>query len=127
MDRFEHSTPESGIGWKHLDGSEAFFADHFPGMPLLPAVLLIECAAQAAGVLLMEGKGDKNTPLFLASVDHFRILGPVLPGNTVETLVCIVKELGSLVQVKAECRVGEIPVAMGLIMLSRRLAPQPTT
>ena len=52
MDRFEHSTPESGIGWKHLDGSEAFFADHFPGMPLLPAVLLIECAAQAAGVLL---------------------------------------------------------------------------
>jgi 3-hydroxymyristoyl/3-hydroxydecanoyl-(acyl carrier protein) dehydratase len=121
VDRFENSTTESGIGWKHLDGSEPFFADHFPGQPLMPAVLLVECAAQAAGVLLMKDSEDPNTPLFLASIDHFRVLGPVIPGDTLETHIAVIKEFGSLIQVQAECRVRNVPVARGLIILSRNL------
>ncbi len=122
VDRFERTSPESGTGWKYLDASEPFFADHFPGQPLMPAVLLIECAAQAAGILLMEESENSQTPLFLASVDQFRILGPVLPGETVQTLVSIVKEFGLLVQVQAECLVHHVPVARGLMILSRKLA-----
>ena len=124
VDRFESSTPKSGIGWKYLDSSEPFFADHFPGQPLMPAVLLVECAAQAAGVLIMKDSEDPSIPLFLASIDQFRILGPVLPGDTLETHISLVKELGSLVQVQAECRVRDVPVARGLIILSRNLANQ---
>lgn len=124
VDRFERSSPTVGIGWKYLDASEPFFADHFPGQPLMPAVLLVECAAQAAGVLLVQDSEDPTTPLFLASIDQFRILSPVLPGDTVETQISIVKEMGSLVQVQAECRVREIHVARGLIILSRKMADQ---
>jgi 3-hydroxyacyl-[acyl-carrier-protein] dehydratase len=122
VDRFERTSPKSGTGWKYLASSESFFADHFPGQPLMPAVLLIECAAQAAGVLLMEGSENSQAPLFLASIDQFRILGSVIPGETVQTLVSIVKELGPLIQVQAECHVRDAPVARGLIVLSRKLA-----
>jgi 3-hydroxymyristoyl/3-hydroxydecanoyl-(acyl carrier protein) dehydratase len=124
VDRFEGATSESGVGWKHLNGSEPFFTDHFPGQPLMPAVLLVECAAQAAGVLLMKDSEDPAAPLFLASIDQFRVLGPVVPGDTLETEVAVVKVFGELVQVRAECRVRERPVARGLIVLSRKLSSQ---
>jgi 3-hydroxyacyl-[acyl-carrier-protein] dehydratase len=37
---------------KRIDGSEDFFADHFPGFPIVPGVLLTEMMAQAAGKCL---------------------------------------------------------------------------
>lgn len=122
VDRFERTGPTQGSGWKHLQGTEPFFADHFPGNPLMPAVLLVECAAQTAGVLLMEGSGEEKNHLFLASIDGFRILAPVFPGETVETRVTLLKDFGPLVQCDVECFVKEKPVARGRLTLSRKLA-----
>lgn len=122
VDRFERTGTSSGTGWKHLTGSEAFFADHFPGEPLMPGVLLVECAAQAGGILWMDGKEDRSTPLFLASVDQFRIISSVLPGETLETRVVLGREFGTLVQVEAECFVGERTVARGCLVLSRQVS-----
>ncbi|MEZ5404903.1 MAG: hypothetical protein R3F23_01650 [Verrucomicrobiia bacterium] len=41
---------------KWLDPKLSFFADHFPEKPLMPGVLLVECAAQTAGVLWVHNK-----------------------------------------------------------------------
>ena len=92
----------------------------------MPAVLLVECAAQAAGVLLMHDSATPDTPLFLASIDQFRILGPVFPAETLQTMITLEKELGSLVVFAAECCVGKRTVARGRLLLSRQLG-QPTT
>ena len=91
IDRFEKHNATSGTGWKTLDPESPFFADHFPGRPLMPAVLLVECAAQAAGVLWMQDSTSPETPLFLAGIDQFRVLGPVAPGETLETRITLVK------------------------------------
>src|SRR5665213_3264210 len=107
IDRFERTGLQSGIAWKHLDPSAPYFADHFPDNPVMPAVLLVECAAQAAGVLLMHGSAAPDTPLFLASIDQFRILGPVFPSETLQTMITLEKELGCLVIFAAEWCVGE--------------------
>ena len=40
IDRFEKIGPAEGMGWKFLDPSAGFFTDHFPGNPLMPAVLV---------------------------------------------------------------------------------------
>lgn len=122
VDVFEKQSTERGIAKMHLREDLWFFKDHFPGQPLMPAALLIECAAQAAGVLWMQDCGDLNAPAFVASVDQFRIVGPVLPGDTVETSVTLLKELGPIAQFETESRVSGKPVTRGRITLSRRLA-----
>jgi 3-hydroxyacyl-[acyl-carrier-protein] dehydratase len=122
IDRFTRHEPDTGTGWKTLDTALPFFADHFPGRPLMPAVLLVECAAQTAGVLWMQDSAQPDTPLFLAGIDQFRVLGAVVPGDTVETRVTLVKELGALAQFEAECHVQDRTVARGRFMMSRQLA-----
>jgi len=125
VDRFERTGSTTGTGWKHLSGEEPFFADHFPGNPLMPGVLLVECAAQTAGILWMEGKPLRGAPVFLASIDRFRILSPVHPGETIETRVTLGREFGPLVQIEAECRSGERVVARGELMLSMAVKEAP--
>ena len=93
----------------------------------MPAVLLVECAAQTAGVLVMQGANESSTPLFLASIDQFRILGPVFPDETLETKASIEKELGALVVFQVECKVIDRVVARGRLMLSRQLSKSDIT
>jgi 3-hydroxyacyl-[acyl-carrier-protein] dehydratase len=121
VDRFEKTGPDSGAGWKLLEPSMAVFADHFPGRPLLPAVLMIECAAQAAGVLWMSGGKNTNAALFLAGVEQFRALRPVPAGKTLETRVHLVKELGDLAMFEFESYVDEVPAARGRLTMSKQV------
>lgn len=125
IDRFEKTSAKSGSGWKHLEESAPFFADHFPGNPIMPGVLLVECAAQTAGVLIMHDSQTPRVPLFLAAIEQFRILGPVFPGETLQTRVTLEKELGHLFLVEVESHVLDRPVARGRLMLSRQLAELP--
>ena len=125
IDRFERKSEHCGHGWKHLVKDAPYFQDHFPGHPVMPGVLLVECAAQTAGVLVMQGSDRVETPLFLASIDQFRILGPVFPDEVVETKVTIEKEMGPLIMVGVECWVNERTVARGRLMLSRQLGGAP--
>lgn len=101
-----------GRGEKHLDPAAPYFADHFPGKPLMPGVLLIECAAQAAGAVW--GRPEA----FLASVQQFRLQRPVLPGQTVVSEVVLEKDLGALAQFAVTLRVAGEIVAQGKIALS---------
>ena len=121
VDSFEKTGPSSGHSKFFMRPDAPYFADHFPGNPLMPAVLLAECAAQCAGILWMQGAQRPEVPVFLASIDQFRILGPARPGDTLITKVHLIKELGELAQFEAECFVGEQPVARGRFMLSRQL------
>lgn len=53
VDRITELTPGNTIkAEKSVSGDEDFFADHFPGFPVLPGVLLTEMMAQAAGKCL---------------------------------------------------------------------------
>jgi 3-hydroxyacyl-[acyl-carrier-protein] dehydratase len=121
LESFEIISPGKGVARLLIKPDLWFFQDHFPGQPLMPAALLIECAAQAAGVLWMHGQGAPETPLFVASVDQFRVLNPVLPGELLETSVTLLKELGSIAQFESESRVGEKTATRGRITLSRKL------
>ncbi len=123
IDRFEKSGSSAGVAWKELRGDAPYFADHFPGRPMMPAVLLVECAAQAAGVLWMSlGDEPPLTPLFLAGIERFRVVDAVCPGAILRTEVRLEREFGALAGFDAECTVESRTVARGRILLSRHVA-----
>ncbi len=105
----------SARGEKFLDPAAPYFTDHFPGNPLMPGVLLIECAAQAAGALWGRPQA------FLASAQQFRWEKPVRPGQTVISDVALEKDLGTLAQFAVTLRVAGEIVAQGKIALSAGL------
>jgi 3-hydroxyacyl-[acyl-carrier-protein] dehydratase len=118
VDSFEIVEPgKSGRGRKWLNPQAPFFADHFPGNPLMPGVLLVECAAQAAGVLWQQPGAA-----YLAAVRDFRFRKPVLPDQTVDIEVTLEKEMGPFAQFDAVLRVGPDIVSQGKLTLSRALS-----
>jgi len=120
LDEFVVTEPgKRGTGRKFLDPALPFFADHFPGEPLMPAVLLIEAAAQAAGALWASTLAAGAPKRFaLAQVAQFKVQQPVRPGSTVETNVTLDQLLGSLAQFSVTLRVDGEEVALGRLVLS---------
>jgi UDP-3-O-[3-hydroxymyristoyl] N-acetylglucosamine deacetylase/3-hydroxyacyl-[acyl-carrier-protein] dehydratase len=70
------------VAIKNVTINEPFFVGHFPGHPIMPAVLIIEAMAQAGGVLLMNSVDDpKNYLVYFTRVDNAKFRRPVLPGD----------------------------------------------
>ena len=59
------------------------FEGHFPGMPLVPGVLLIETMAQASGMLVMSRNGF-SAMTFLAGVKQGKLRTFVEPGTELD-------------------------------------------
>jgi 3-hydroxyacyl-[acyl-carrier-protein] dehydratase len=120
LDSFEILEPgKRGRGRKWLNPAAPFFADHFPGNPIMPGVLLVECAAQAAGVLWRP-----SGTVYLAAVSQFRFRKPVLPDQTLDIEVTLEKEMGTFAQFNAVLRVGPTVVSQGKVTLSRVLSSE---
>jgi 3-hydroxyacyl-[acyl-carrier-protein] dehydratase len=119
LDTFEITGDrQRGRGTKWLDPKLPVFADHFPGKPLMPAVLLIECGAQTAGALWASLQGTKAPAHFvLAQVLQFKVLRSVLPGEKIETEVALETSFGNLAQFEVVLSVNQLEVARGKIVL----------
>lgn len=70
------------VGIKNVTINEPFFVGHFPGHPIMPAVLIIEAMAQTGGVLLLNTVDDpKKYLVYFTRVDKAKFRRPVLPGD----------------------------------------------
>ncbi len=100
-------------------GDEAFLRAHFPGEPLFPGVLLVEAAAQLAGIVAQSSREHAALPnLRLAALQHVKILGTARPGETVTLRAKVTGRLGGLVQAEAEARIGGKQVLVAALTLS---------
>jgi len=66
-----------------IDLDAAYFKGHFPGMPIMPGVLIVETVAQAGALLvsLTRGLSDDKFIAF-SNVDAVKFRRPVEPGET---------------------------------------------
>lgn len=72
----------------HID--EPYFAGHFPGNPIVPGVVLLECMAQA-GRLILNSKSNKRGSGFLIGVEGAKFNRTVRPGDLLQIeaqLIC---------------------------------------
>jgi 3-hydroxyacyl-[acyl-carrier-protein] dehydratase len=68
------------VGQKNVTFNESFFQGHFPEVPIMPGVLILEALAQTGGVLVhMKGKSDKIA--LLLTVNNAKFRAPVKPGD----------------------------------------------
>ncbi len=79
LDRITAHDAESLEAEATLPEASPVFDGHFPGMPLLPGVLMIECMAQAGGWLMLARQGFARMPL-LAKVGQAKLRGMLKPG-----------------------------------------------
>lgn len=80
IDRVVELEPHKrAVAIKNVSHDEPVFQGHFPGLPLFPGVLQIECMAQTAGICF--GQGSDGTVGVLAAVQEARFVRPVRPGD----------------------------------------------
>jgi 3-hydroxyacyl-[acyl-carrier-protein] dehydratase len=77
---------QSCVGIKNVTFNEPQFQGHFPGMPILPGVMIIEAMAQTAGVLvgLSMDLVDKGAKVFFMGVENAKFRRKVIPGDVLE-------------------------------------------
>ena len=84
IDRVQTVVPgEKVIALKNVTINEPFFQGHFPGIPVMPGVIILEAMGQAGGVLAYESLDQKNESdlVFLTGIDKARFRKPVVPGD----------------------------------------------
>jgi 3-hydroxyacyl-[acyl-carrier-protein] dehydratase len=72
------------VALKNVSINEPFFPGHFPGVPIMPGVLILEAMAQAAGLLAFSTLGmqaDGESLYYFAGIDEARFKRPVKPGD----------------------------------------------
>ena len=70
------------VGIKNVTINEPFFVGHFPGHPIMPAVLIIEAMAQCGGVLLLNAVDNpKEKLVYFIGIDRAKFRKPVRPGD----------------------------------------------
>lgn len=83
IDRVVELTPKQRIvAIKNVTMNEPFFQGHFPNMPIMPGVLIVEAIAQAGGALLLTEVHDRHEKLMVfTGIERARFRRPVLPGD----------------------------------------------
>lgn len=112
--------PHSLIAVKNVTYNEPFFTGHFPGIPVMPGVLIIEALAQACGILYYKSidklPTDNNTINYLAGINDARFKQVVKPGDQLHLHVELLKVKQGLSKFRAKAFVDDELVCSAEIM-----------
>ena len=108
--RIEEGQSIEGI--KNVTINEPFFQGHFPGHPIMPAVLIIEAMAQVGGLLLLNTVDDPNDKLmYFMGIDGAKFRRPVTPGDQLRFVLTLLKFKKGTSKMRGEAYVDDQLVA----------------
>jgi UDP-3-O-[3-hydroxymyristoyl] N-acetylglucosamine deacetylase/3-hydroxyacyl-[acyl-carrier-protein] dehydratase len=83
VDRILYQDEKTVVGVKNVTFTEAHFLGHFPGEPIMPAVLQLEAMAQVGGVLALNTVPDpENYSTYFLKIGSAKFKKKVVPGDT---------------------------------------------
>lgn len=74
---------------KHFKGDEHFLQGHFPNFPLVPGVILCECALQSGAILLASKTPQDGSVPVATRLDGVKFKQMVRPGNSIRIEVTL--------------------------------------
>src|SRR6266446_3309570 len=114
----EHAPGERLVAVKNVTVNEEFFQGHFPGAPLLPAVLMLESLAQVAAILLLQREdAPPNARVSLRGVNEAKFRRQVVPGDRLRLEISLGRRRSSLARAQAAAYVGDQVVAEAELLL----------
>jgi beta-hydroxyacyl-ACP dehydratase FabZ len=95
---------------KNVTINEPHFLGHFPEVPVMPGVLIIEAMAQAGGFLLFSQVDDREDKLiYFTGIDKCRFRKPVVPGDQLIFEVELVSKRRTFAKIRGRALVdGEV-------------------
>jgi 3-hydroxyacyl-[acyl-carrier-protein] dehydratase len=110
VDRVVEISDSRAVTLKNVTHNEPFFNGHFPGMPVMPGVLILEALAQSSALLAINILGVQDIPFFmLTGFDKVRFRRRVVPGDQLQMEVRLLRQHRPLWRMRGEARVdGEL-------------------
>ncbi len=87
VDRVEQiDGTKSGLGIKNVTMNEPHFQGHFPGLPIMPGVTIVEAMAQTAAIMVGTslGAADKDMKVYFMAIDKCKFRRKVVPGDQLQ-------------------------------------------
>jgi 3-hydroxyacyl-[acyl-carrier-protein] dehydratase len=117
VDRIEELEEERVVGIKNVTINEFFFTGHFPDIPVMPGVLIIEAMAQVAGILVLSSIPDRKTKLvLLAAVNEAKFRRPVVPGDQLRIEMKVLRRKATIAKMNGVATVNGQIVAEAEMM-----------
>lgn len=108
---------------KNVTFNEPFFQGHFPHVPVMPGVLIIEAMAQATGILAFktaQTQPSAETLYYFVGVDNVRFKQRVVPGDQLVLDVRLLRTVRGVWKFATEAKVDGKLVASGELMCAER-------
>lgn len=83
----------SATGIKNVTMNEPHFQGHFPGLPIMPGVTIVEAMAQTAAVMVgvSLGMADKEMKVYFMALSNCKFRRKVVPGDVLEMKLTTVR------------------------------------
>ena len=121
----EHEPGRRLVAVKNVTVSEEFFQGHFPGTPIMPAVLMVESLSQVAAILLLQREdGQSRSRVYLRGVNNAKFRKQVVPGDRLRLEISLGPRRAALARAQATAYVGDQIVAECELLLG--LMPERT-